>query len=266
MGKLEDVNQRQREFYNSKRKNLPTKIWSFFRNGVLNQTRKSIGIEKEIIGLHVRWLGNLEQKKVLDLGCYEGNQLSVYLAQNSKEYFGIDLSEKGIDKLNKKIDNIKSAKALAVDFLSEEFKEKDFDLIYAYGVLHHFKDVDNLIYKLQNKLVRDGQIITYDPLKTSIPIRVLRAIYRPFQTDKEWEWPFSKKVYYKFANAFEVKERRAVLGKSKWFFLLTFLPIPTEVKKRIAADWHTEDWEKSQVSDSSMFSCMHLTMLMQNKS
>ena len=260
-----EVNLRQKEFYNTKKKNLATKIWSYFRNGILNKTRKNIGVESEILGLHKEWLGDLSEKKVLDLGCYEGNQLSLYLAENSKRYIGIDLSEQGISQLNTRLKHIPQAEAVAVDFLSDGFEERNFDLIYAYGVLHHFKDVDYLIEKLQNKLSNKGEIISYDPLKTSFPIKLMRGIYRPFQTDKEWEWPFSKIVYYKFAEAFTIKERRAVLGKSKWFFLLNFLPVSSKFKLKLANDWHRKDWEKSLISDSAMFDCMHLTMLMEKK-
>lgn len=260
---FEDTNLRQKEFYDTKKKNFATKIWSYFRNGILNQTRKKIGVDKQILDLHVSWFGDLSTKKVLDLGCYEGNSLSYFLAQNSKEYIAIDLSEKGINNLSKKIENIPTAKAIAVDFLSSEFDEKDFDLIYAYGVLHHFKDINSLVQRLQEKLASKGKIVSYDPLETSVPVKFLRQIYRPFQTDKDWEWPFSKKVYYSFSQAFNVKERRAILGKSKWFFILDFLPISSKKKIDIARNWHQKDWEKSQISDCAMFECMHLTMLLE---
>lgn len=260
------VNLRQKEFYNTKKKNLATKTWSYFRNGLLNRTRKNIGMEREILDLHLKWFGDLSKKKVLDLGCFEGNSLSIHLAKNSKQYLAIDLSEKGIAQLSNRLRDISNAEAVAIDFLSNDFKEKEFDLIYAYGVLHHFEDINYLISKLQEKLNEEGQIISYDPLKTSMPIKFLRQIYRPFQTDKDWEWPFSKSTYYKFADAFEIKERRAVLGKSKWFFLLNILPLSSNIKNKIAHKWHQEDWTNSQFSDSAMFQGMHLTMLMQKKS
>ena len=261
----DDVNLRQKEFYNTKKKNLATRTWSYFRNGILNKTRKNIGMEKEILDLHLKWFGDLSKKKVLDLGCFEGNSLSIHLAKNSKQYLGIDLSEKGIGQLSNKIRDISNAEAVAIDFLSNDFNEKGFDLIYAYGVLHHFQDINYLISKLQEKLVEKGQIISYDPLKTSFPIKILRGIYRPFQSDKDWEWPFSKTTYYRFSDAFEIVERRAVLGKSKWFFLLNLLPLSSKMKNRIAVKWHQEDWKNSQNSDSAMFKGMHLTMLMQKK-
>ncbi|MGY5850375.1 class I SAM-dependent methyltransferase [Salegentibacter sp. F14] len=259
------INRKQKEFYDSKQKNAATRLWSYFRNGALNRIKKDIGVERDIYELHKSWFGELSEKKVLDLGCYAGNSLSFYLAQNSKEYLGIDLSPKGINNLNHRLEKIAGARAEVMDFLSEEFIEKDFDLIYAYGVLHHFKDVDELINKLLEKLAAGGEIISYDPLQTSKPIKLLRNIYRPFQSDRDWEWPFSKKTYYKFEKAFEMKERRAVLGKAKWSALIGFMPLSEEKKLTKARAWHQEDWDLSAGSDEHMFSCMHLSMRMAKK-
>ena len=58
---------------------------------------------------------------------------------------------------------------MTIDFLSEDFKEKDFDLIYAYGVLHHFENLDLLIKRLKVLKV-NGEIISHDPLETSFHI------------------------------------------------------------------------------------------------
>ncbi|MCH4821566.1 class I SAM-dependent methyltransferase [Gramella lutea] len=256
---------RQKAFYENKEKNLVTRFWYFIRNRTLNSFRKELGLEEEIHQLHLKWLGELKEKKVLDLGCYEGNSLSFHLAENSKEYVGIDLSERAIDHLSKRLNKFPHARVYAVDFLSEDFKEKDFDLIYAYGVLHHFKDTDDLIIKLKEKMKPNGQIISYDPLSTSLPVKTVRKLYRPFQSDKDWEWPFSKKVYYKYAENFEILERKAVLGKTKWLFLINGLPISAEKKSAISKKWHQEDISFSKDSDRHMFQCMQLTMLMQFK-
>lgn len=89
-----EINKDQARFYNEKKKNLPTRLWYGLRNGLLKRLKKDLGVEKKVYDLHRTWLGDLSGKKILDLGCYEGNSLSYYLAENSKEYIGIDLSEK----------------------------------------------------------------------------------------------------------------------------------------------------------------------------
>ena len=257
-----ETNIKQKEFYNTKKKNFATKIWSSVREKTLKNIRRNIGILDESYALHKEWFGDLSNKKVMDLGCFSGNNLSLFLAENSKEYIGLDLSDVAIAKLNEKLKNIPTAKALAVDFLSDEFVEKDFDIIYAYGVLHHFPSVDVLIEKLNEKLATNGVVISYDPLETSLPIKIIRMIYRPFQSDAAWEWPFTKKTFFKYQKAFKIEERRGLLGKSKWFFLLGFLPFSEEKKIELGKKWHKEDWEKSSTSLPRLFSCMHLTMLM----
>lgn len=259
------VNIKQKNFYNTKKKNFASKIWSLLREKTLKKIRKNIGSLDQTYELHKTWFGDLSNKKVLDLGCFEGNALSLTLAENSKAYIGIDLSDVAVEKFNKRLEHISTAKAMAVDFLSDDFLEKDFDLIYAYGVLHHFKNVPLLIEKLNEKLVFGGQIISYDPLETSLPIKIIRTIYRPFQSDAAWEWPFTKKTYFQFSDSFEIIERRGLMGKTKWLFLINFFPISETKKLNIGKKWHSDDWEDSKVSDSSMFSCMHLTMLMKKR-
>lgn len=260
-----ETNVKQKEFYNNKKKNFATKLWSSLREKTLKNIRRNIGILDESYDLHKKWFGDLSNKKVLDLGCFSGNNLSLFLANNAKEYIGLDLSDVAIAKLNEKLKDIPSAKAVAADFLSADFLDKDFDIIYAYGVLHHFPNVDILISTLNEKLATNGVVVSYDPLETSLPIKIIRTIYRPFQSDAAWEWPFTKKTFYKYQKAFSIEERRGLLGQSKWFFLLNMLPISEEKKLEIGKRWHKEDWEKSATSLPRLFSCMHVTMLMRKK-
>lgn len=260
-----EINKRQKEFYQGFKKNFATKLWYALRNGILTNFRKAVGVEKVVVQQHYEWIGDVKEKKVLDLGCFQGNSLSMYLAQNAAEYIGIDLSEKAIKHLKGRLKNIPTANAYAVDFLSEEFKEKDFDLIYAYGVLHHFRDVDELINKLNEKLAPKGKIISYDPTTTSKPVWILRSLYRPFQTDKDWEWPFTEKTIAKLEKSFVIMDRRGTLGKSKWFFLLNLLPISSAKRIKFGKKWHEEDWDKSQNSRSRFLQCMQVSLFMQKR-
>jgi len=260
-----ETNKKQKEFYNNFKQNSFTKLWARLRNGILTKIRKNIGLQDQSYVLHKQWFGDLSDKKVLDLGCFSGNYLSLYLAENSKSYLGIDLSDVAIAKLDQRLKHLPNANAAAVDFLSSDFTETNFDLIYAYGVLHHFENTQILIDKLNEKLADGGTIISYDPLETSIPIKILRTLYRPFQSDAEWEWPFTKKTFRKFESAFTILERRGVLGKSKWMTFVNVLPFSDKRKEEIGKKWHQHDWDKSKDSDKVLFSCMHLTMFMKKK-
>lgn len=265
LSKTLDVNKKQAEFYNTKKKNLPTRIWSQVREKTLKGIRRELDILQGSYDLHKSWFGDLKDKKVLDLGCFAGNYHSLYLAENSKQYIGLDLSKVGIDRLNKKLEHIPSAKAVVQDFLSDKFTEKDFDIIYAYGVLHHFENVDLLISKLNEKLAPGGRIISYDPLETSTPVWVIRKLYRPFQSDAAWEWPFNRKTLRKFESSFEILEKRGVLGYAKWYFVINLLPLAKSKKMKIGKSLHQKDWEKSNQSMSHLFTCMQLTMHLRKK-
>lgn len=261
-----ETNKKQREFYNHQtRQNLATRLWAGLRNGLLNRTRKAVGIQEEVYETHRRWIGDIATKKVLDLGCFAGNYWSIYLAENAKSYLGIDLSDVGIGRLNARLTHFPNAEARVVDFLSPEFFDTDFDLIYAYGVLHHFPNTDLLIARLQEKLAPGGEIIAYDPLETSVPLKLLRSLYRPFQSDAEWEWPFSRKTFRKYRDGFDLIEHHGILGRAKWVALLGFLPLSQESKVRMGRRWHRYDWEMSGVSDRALFACMHLTMRLRKK-
>ena len=260
-----EVNKKQKEFYNTKKKNFVSKIWAKIRGGLLNSSRQKLGIKEQTYETHLEWIGDVSNKKVLDLGCFEGNHFSLYLAEHSKEYIAIDLSDLAIEKLKKRLEPFDNSRAIAVDFFSNDFEEKEFDLIYAFGVLHHFEDKKMLISKLNEKLNKNGEIISYDPLTTSLPIKILRFIYRPFQTDAAWEWPFTKKDYKLYDVSFNIIEKRGVLGKSKWFFMLNLLPLSNSKRIIIGKRWHQSDWDLSATNDSRMYRCMHLTMRMKKK-
>lgn len=261
-----EVNQKQREFYNNPegQKNIFTRAWSFARNRLLSDFRNETGIKERVYEEHRNWLGDLTGKKVLDLGCLRGNALSIYMAQRCASYTGIDLSEPAIAKLNRKLqkNNCTNARAIAVDFYSDEFQETGFDIIYAYGVIHHFPDLGQLFQRMDEVLKPAGRIISYDPLQTSFPVKVMRNLYRPFQNDKDWEWPFDKNSLKKIEEHYQIESMHGILGKSKWAVPLNYLPVPG--KDKIIRKMIDYDWSINQ-PDDRILSCMHVTMCLKKK-
>ena len=139
-----------------------------------------------MIELQIEWMGDISHKKVLDFGCYDGNIVSYKLAKNSGKYIAIDLSNSAIERLCCNLDKrgCKNYTAIATDILSNDFKEKSFDLIYAQGVLHHFKHIDVILQRMHDLLNKGGLVITRDPLQISFASKTVRIFYHKYRTDK----------------------------------------------------------------------------------
>ena len=169
----------------------------------------------------------------------------------------ISFSQKGYHQ------NSPNAKAIAVDFLADEFDHADFDVIYAFGVLHHFENFDLLMKRLHEKLKPGGQVVSFDPLETSLPVKLLRKLYRPFQEDKDWEWPFDAATFPHIEQYFDIAELRGVLGKSKYGLLWYMLPVSQSFKARTIEGMIARDWRIQQPED--VLNCMQVTMLLTRK-
>ena len=268
-----NVNVKQKEFYesmeeymnveNTEGDSLVNRIWSRIR-GRFHGSMAEFGIYEAFGDMHKVWLGDLSNKDLLDLGCYDGNPLTIDIARQTKSYFGIDLSEPAINTLNQKLQKagVKNAKAAAVDFLTPEFQNKyknKFDIIYAHSVAHHFEHFDVFLEAVKNVLKPGGQVITYDPLQTYFPLRFLRNLYRPFQSDADWEWPFTKNNFELIEKKFKITDVRGSMGKAK--YAIPVYVLNKGMGKSLGQKWTKQDFEKSNKLGSGLWSCLHVSML-----
>jgi len=256
------INAQQTAFYEAPlagRGNLVTRTWRRARHAQI-RVRKAVGIDEWIYQLHLTWMGELSNKRVLDLGCYAGNPLSLFLAKNSKSYLGIDLSKPAIEELQSKLQDrgISHAEARAVDFLSPDFTDNDFDIIYAHSVAHHFRYFDVLLQMLNARLRCGGKIITYDPLSTSLPVSMARKLYRPFQSDKEWEFPFTKQTFRDIQRYFRIVSVQGTLGYSKWALPLAI--INTSLATSVAKLLHSRDLKYATALGPGIWRCILVSM------
>lgn len=169
------------------------------------------------------WLGDLGGAKVLELGCGRGSYLSGYLASAAREYHAIDLSPVQVARLRKRIGARPNAHFHVGDFLSPDFTEGDFDAVYAKGVFHHFEHMDVFLDVLCAKLAPGARVVTRDPLQTWGPARMFRALYRPFQTDAAWEWPFGRETMALIEDRFTVARRVSLYRRAKWAVVLSLI-------------------------------------------
>ena len=263
------VNQAQKRFYENRhdaelrsRGNRLTRAWRRLRR-IQQAFRKELGIDDDVNRLHLEWLGDLSQKSVLDLGCYEGNDLSVDIARASSSYLGIDLSSSAIQVLRGKLhkEEISNAEARALDFLSSDFQETyrgKFDVIYAQSVAHHFQYFDVFLRCARNVLSQDGIVVTYDPLQTYPPLKIARTLYRPFQSDREWEFPFSRDTFRRIHPYFEITDVRGVMGRTKW-------AVPIFILNERAGTWvgkrmYHDDIKATSSIGRGLWRCLQVTM------
>jgi 2-polyprenyl-3-methyl-5-hydroxy-6-metoxy-1,4-benzoquinol methylase len=216
----------------------------------------------QVYEIHKSWMGDLKGKKVLELGVGHGCKLTSYLAAQSGEYHALDLSQHEIDLLKKRLPKTKPVHVHVVDFLSDDFMDEEFDLIYAHSVLHHFKHSDVALERVHQKLAPGGQVISYDPLQVWIPIRLLRLAYRPFQTDAAWEFPFSRATCNQIEDTFEVQDRFGVFNKAKWALLLGMLN--PRWGQAFGDRWFRQDLSDRKRS-ATMMKSLHISFLMQKR-
>ncbi|MDQ2070111.1 class I SAM-dependent methyltransferase [Natronospira bacteriovora] len=216
-------NRRQKAYYESRFQaggqdesaaNWITNRWTALRRGLQRAERRH-GLRERVIAWHKQWLGDLSGRAVLDLGCFRGNELSLWLAEQAGDYTGIDLSPSAVAALNEKLEGLPHARAIAGDFLLADLPEAGFDVVYAHSVLHHFPDVDVLCRRLSQVLKPGGVVVSVDPTQTEPLNRLARLLYRPFQSDRDWEWPFSRKTFRILQRHFEIDRIQGYRGFSR---------------------------------------------------
>lgn len=259
------TNEQQKKFYEQKKGSryetgMVNQLWDKTRRN-LYKVRQNLGITELIEARHLNWLGNLEGKRVLDLGCHSGNALSIDIAKNCGFYLGMDLSQAAIIQLNEKLslNNLSHAHAVAFDFLQPDFPYESFDIIYAYGVMHHFKYFDTFLSLLHERLNHGGKVISFDPMETSFPIWIARRLYRPFQIDSDWEYPFSQQNFKLIEKYFTIKEIQGVLGYSKWGLPLAIFPFGPDLVSKL----HEYDVTSATVRGNDLWRCMQVALYLE---
>jgi len=106
----------------------------------------------EFAGFHL-WAG----KRVLEIGCGIGSDAEEF-AKAGAEYVGIDLSEQSIALSQNRFTVLELEGEFYVKDASKPFADLgQFDLVYSYGVIHHFPGIDVIIDNVKEVLVPGGE-------------------------------------------------------------------------------------------------------------
>lgn len=271
---MKDTNKRQASFYDdhyinkgNPKQNLIMKVWLRFRLRLKKYKKndhKSISLQ--IKSLHRDWMEENDHKIILDIGCGPGSSFSMWLAKISKHYIGIELSSKAAAKFKDTLDkeNLISAEVLQMDFLENSFPDNYFDIIYISAVLHHFSDTEVLCKEIYRVLKPGGIIVSSDPLKTNMITKNIRKIYRLFQSNKEWEWPFTKSTFGILEKYFVLEEIRGFLGMSLFGFLISFVPGLTQLANYLYDTGNKYDRKYASRKCTALWRC-HVVVLLMRK-
>lgn len=140
---------------------------NFFR-GIELADNRALQVEFETLR---QFMGNLDGKRVLDLGCGVGRN-GLQLAQYAEEVVGYDISEVGVAKANE------FARQLGIlNFHAElnnfsEVQEDAFDIILCVNMLHHTPEPHTVLSSINKALRKGGQLIIMEnnPLNPLFPL------------------------------------------------------------------------------------------------
>lgn len=113
------------------------------------------------------FLPDLKDKKILDLGCGEGEMSKFFLEQGAKKVVGVDISKNMLNEAKKKKVKNLEFKLLSMEEISS-LKGK-FDIVFSSLAFHYVEDFYKLMKDVANKLKKGGLLIFSQehPLVTS---------------------------------------------------------------------------------------------------
>lgn len=265
-----ETNFAQREYYEkadgyneSPLNSRATNIWRRMRRNAYS-VFKNAEIQKSVVQLHGQWIGDVSNAKVLDLGPGQGNPLSLTLAREAREYVAIDLSSTRMEIFRTKLSDagIQGAKTYVADFLSDDFPETGFDIVYAMSVFHHFEHIEVFLEALSDRMSAGAVGITQDPLQTWLPMKLVRLVYHRLQTGGAWEFPFTRDSLEIIQRKFKVEQVQGIYGYSKWAIPISILS--PEMAKHYAQRWHRKDLRYA-TRLNSVTSCLRICFMLRKQ-
>lgn len=246
------------------RGNLAFRLWATIKRR-RRLVQEMAGLNSVNDELHRRWIDEVEGKRVLELGCNVGHENTFLFADQAKSYLGVDLSPMAIDAFNADLKRrgLDRASGIAADFLAPEFPATGFDIVLARSVVHHFQHFEVFLKILHERMAPGGIVLTNDPLQTALSARLMRALYRPFQSDKDWEWPLTQDSFAIIDKYFEIERVQGYLGKSKWAIPISMFSQDLARDKAIA--WHADDVERSTSIGAGLWPCLFVVMKLRRR-
>lgn len=233
-----------------------TEINEFYQNNpslVSSSLTKGPNHVKRSYEILVCFLGNLDGKRILDLGCGNGEIAKSLLKNNCfpTEYLGVDIVPKNISEAKKYFSGHKEFQFRTADIRKKNsFYSRTWDIILAIDILEHCEnqqDVLNFCYQL---LLPNGKLFISIPNYFNVA-----GVIKKLKEIKNWpknSWaPFvneKKQIFESFNTIFKIKNLLVNSGfkiqKIRSFdFIAGFYPFlygpnGLKIKNKILKDCH----------------------------
>lgn len=102
----------------------------------------------------------LHSKKILDIGCGEGNFGALLKKERQTEVWGVEYEEVRASVASSKLDRVLCGD---IDLLLEQLPDNYFDAVICNDVLEHLLDPYKQLEKIKSKLVNGGVVISSIP-------------------------------------------------------------------------------------------------------
>jgi len=125
----------------------------------------------------IKTTGNLDGKKILDVGCGTGNVLKmIHDKYREAQLYGIDISEKMLEKAKAKLQN--NADLTLGDSENLPYYNSTFDVIICNDSFHHYPNPEGVLREF-NRVLRDGGIfILGDCWQPAITRNIMNVLLR----------------------------------------------------------------------------------------
>jgi 2-polyprenyl-3-methyl-5-hydroxy-6-metoxy-1,4-benzoquinol methylase len=132
-----------------------------------------------------RILGNLAGRRVLDVGCGDGLNMTMF-ARMGADVTGIDVSPGALDVAHRRAEVngvADSVRLVCSPIETADLPDASFDVVWGDGILHHVLDeLEPTVRRLVRWVKDDGLIVFSEPVNLFEPLRRLRRLV-PVQTD-----------------------------------------------------------------------------------
>jgi 2-polyprenyl-3-methyl-5-hydroxy-6-metoxy-1,4-benzoquinol methylase len=120
----------------------------------------------------------LGAKRILDIGCGEGNFLSILKGSDDVELWGVEIDPKSAEIARTKIDKLFCGK---IEDVMKDLPDNYFDVIFFNDVIEHLVDPWWVLTNIRAKLTNDGLLACSIPNVRYIRNLIQLTIYRDWQ-------------------------------------------------------------------------------------